>query len=443
MAGNIISWYWEFGDGFTSNEQNPEHTYFMPGSYKWKLTVTDDTGRTSTVTGTITVRDWGVDGSDLDVSVCNKCYRLGFSRRQGIGWSECTGSAWPFPEARVGILKIYDGTGYPRLLVLNWNDGRFYDITTKDGPSGSGLSRALLDGVLTDGSGGTAITPSVEFREDKAPSEEDTIRARKLYVYTRPYDEDYRGVSGYDSNGYPTGLTLQADVYVDGERQTAKATAESISLPKHRITYDKQVEGARILTKLTGNMAPFSIIGRKFAVVDVIREDDPDSMVTTEDTYQSEVALPYLWVGYYGGVLRDLTDGDVLSVSGATQASGVDGRNRAISFDGQVTVKSVALTSASILLWVKGEAGPVTLNLTINDETVSLSTHDIYGDWRFYYATGVTKTGDLKLAPSSDGIELIVDDLKIVNSATVSSGARSYYFSDVENNSGNVVLRKS
>lgn len=38
-TGNIMEWHWNFGDGVTSNEQNPIHLYSIPGSYTVTLTV--------------------------------------------------------------------------------------------------------------------------------------------------------------------------------------------------------------------------------------------------------------------------------------------------------------------------------------------------------------------------------------------------------------------
>jgi hypothetical protein len=38
-TGNINSWYWDFGDGFTSTEQNPSHQFNDPGTYNVCLTV--------------------------------------------------------------------------------------------------------------------------------------------------------------------------------------------------------------------------------------------------------------------------------------------------------------------------------------------------------------------------------------------------------------------
>lgn len=45
---NIVSHYWEFGDGTTSNETNPTHIYSEVGMYDVKLTVTDAEGETNT-----------------------------------------------------------------------------------------------------------------------------------------------------------------------------------------------------------------------------------------------------------------------------------------------------------------------------------------------------------------------------------------------------------
>jgi hypothetical protein len=39
-TGDISSWSWDFGDGATSTEQNPAHTYTDPGTYTVTLTVT-------------------------------------------------------------------------------------------------------------------------------------------------------------------------------------------------------------------------------------------------------------------------------------------------------------------------------------------------------------------------------------------------------------------
>lgn len=45
---SATAWKWNFGDGKTSNEQNPEHTYSYTGNYVVTLTVYNEWGKDST-----------------------------------------------------------------------------------------------------------------------------------------------------------------------------------------------------------------------------------------------------------------------------------------------------------------------------------------------------------------------------------------------------------
>jgi parallel beta-helix repeat protein len=56
----LASWEWDFGDGTTSDQQNPTHVYAREGSYTVKLTVTETDGESTDVetkAGCITVSD--------------------------------------------------------------------------------------------------------------------------------------------------------------------------------------------------------------------------------------------------------------------------------------------------------------------------------------------------------------------------------------------------
>jgi len=41
-AGSIVSWHWDFGDGTTSADANPDHTFTVAGTYRIMLAITDD-----------------------------------------------------------------------------------------------------------------------------------------------------------------------------------------------------------------------------------------------------------------------------------------------------------------------------------------------------------------------------------------------------------------
>jgi len=51
---NITNWEWEFGDGTTSPERNPVHTYAEAGEFSVTLTVTDAFGASDSVTQVVT-----------------------------------------------------------------------------------------------------------------------------------------------------------------------------------------------------------------------------------------------------------------------------------------------------------------------------------------------------------------------------------------------------
>ena len=53
--GTIVAWNWSFADGTTSTTRSPTHVYKAGGTYKVKLTVTDNRGATDPITHSITI----------------------------------------------------------------------------------------------------------------------------------------------------------------------------------------------------------------------------------------------------------------------------------------------------------------------------------------------------------------------------------------------------
>ncbi|MBO3096483.1 PKD domain-containing protein [Cellulomonas dongxiuzhuiae] len=53
--GTVASYAWDFGDGATSAQEAPTHTYVEPGTYTVRLTVTDDLGATGTTSSRVVV----------------------------------------------------------------------------------------------------------------------------------------------------------------------------------------------------------------------------------------------------------------------------------------------------------------------------------------------------------------------------------------------------
>jgi subtilisin family serine protease len=54
-TGNVTGWSWDFGDGQSSTERNPSHSYAANGSWLVRLTVSDDLGQSSSAQKTVQV----------------------------------------------------------------------------------------------------------------------------------------------------------------------------------------------------------------------------------------------------------------------------------------------------------------------------------------------------------------------------------------------------
>lgn len=101
---NIVSWNWDFGDGQTSTDQNPAHTYGDNGVYTVILTVTDDDGSTDTTTNTVTINNLVPTASIDSVEQPNLHFILPYhlltfkGSFTDPGWLDTHTSVWDFGD---------------------------------------------------------------------------------------------------------------------------------------------------------------------------------------------------------------------------------------------------------------------------------------------------------------------------------------------------------
>lgn len=76
--GTIVSWWWDFDDGYYSDLRNPIHIYYTTGIYNVSLTVTDDDGDTNTFTVEVVVTNPSEEVTDLieDIEAMNLYHGL-------------------------------------------------------------------------------------------------------------------------------------------------------------------------------------------------------------------------------------------------------------------------------------------------------------------------------------------------------------------------------
>jgi len=143
-TGTPTAWNWDFGDGNSSTQQNPNHT-FAGGTYTVTLTVTNSAGCTDTVTGFVTIIEGIIipnvftpngDGTNDEFYIANsglKEYSIEIFDRWGVKIFEstapeihwdgrttsgqlCTDGTYYFILKAVSNLKDYSTTGFITLI---------------------------------------------------------------------------------------------------------------------------------------------------------------------------------------------------------------------------------------------------------------------------------------------------------------------------------------
>jgi len=103
--GSIASWQWDFGDGNTSTQQHPSHTYANPGVYTVQLVVTSDSSCTDTIVQSVNVHSLPV-AAFVSNNVCLGQTTNFNSTSSTSTDGAITGWAWNFDEPSSGANNI-------------------------------------------------------------------------------------------------------------------------------------------------------------------------------------------------------------------------------------------------------------------------------------------------------------------------------------------------
>jgi gliding motility-associated-like protein len=77
--GGVTNWLWDFGDGTTSTQQHPAHSYTQPGRYTVKLRILDAAGCSDTITKADTIRVFRSPQAEFSLSDTASCAPLSVS----------------------------------------------------------------------------------------------------------------------------------------------------------------------------------------------------------------------------------------------------------------------------------------------------------------------------------------------------------------------------
>ena len=114
--GVITARYWDFGDGSTSNEQNPIHAYTAPETYAVSLTVTDENSNIDTYTEEIEVV---VPTADVQESPINLPNDFKLHGNYPNPFNASTTIEYDLKENREIRLSIFDVDGSEMEVIVN------------------------------------------------------------------------------------------------------------------------------------------------------------------------------------------------------------------------------------------------------------------------------------------------------------------------------------
>ncbi len=126
QAGGIVAWEWNFGDGTTSNDQNPTYDYGTTGDFTVTLKVTDNGGLTDTFEGNVNIMTVSneVNGAVPTEFAIAQNYPNPFNPSTNINYS--------LPEASKVSIVVYDMLGQRVAQLVNAEKSAGYHTVTFD-----------------------------------------------------------------------------------------------------------------------------------------------------------------------------------------------------------------------------------------------------------------------------------------------------------------------
>ncbi|MEU3270998.1 ThuA domain-containing protein [Saccharomonospora sp. NPDC006951] len=144
--GTDVTYSWDFGDGATSAEPNPVHTYETKGQYNVQLTVTDETGKAGVTNVTVTVGNTA-PSVDLAVPVHGGFFDFGDQVPFDVTVSDPEDGEIDCSEVVVQPALGHDSHAHP-LDPINACEGTFETIVD-DGHAGANIYYSV-DASYTD-----------------------------------------------------------------------------------------------------------------------------------------------------------------------------------------------------------------------------------------------------------------------------------------------------
>ena len=421
-------------------------------------------------------------GGKLIVAKTNKCYRYAVESDQGKNWSEFYGDGWIYPEANVNCVKIFTDMDQPLHIGLDALTGLFYRFATRNGPSGSGLSKVFKDKIGSEYAPGIDIPWQMGLKEHRGNQENYLIKFMEAHFFLRPQEESDKGGTGYDENGYLSSQEITVKAFKNGN---LAETAKTENIPyKGDVVFDKNIVDNRVQLELSGTASSLKIVGAR-AKYELLREAGaPDQRIMQEADYQFEMCDPILHLSRGDLTLNLGTGEEPASGSIFGMTTGPDNEDSSAmifsatselfydnydSLPGDFTIMfavSNILTTTEIIRFSDGSHLKLELQLGVysiewQDNSGGSYSEDLAWDGTGWVFIKVSREGGQIIFSENgaqissmmlDSVEPVEGDIEFrsgnakrifdirVYKNRITEGAFNYYYNDVINNNGNAFL---
>lgn len=347
----ITRWYWDFGDGEHSLEQNPYHVYKTPGLYTVTLTVTDSRGNTASYIRDQYVAVFCHNGfiHNLSNNLLRKSYNLALKEAQGGGWSENSGDGWVWPESPAAILNIVHLDKHFK-LVFDEKTGCAYTINLRPSEH-STIQEQFVDKYATPGiTSGYSIPCSIKLREQVGDSRVYKIKHEETFLDIRPNDVN---------SGHEDGQSFDVTLYADGEA-VGLETLTDINTSKEQL-FTKKYEGDTVQVELESDESGFVLSKVESTMRAQDRARYASTVASTENSYAVELSSPVAWLtrgsdndvstsGYlFDRVSKTIVAGDVDSGAIIVGPDGRDGSGCNVVDD--IEIGNSLIGTGTMLVW--------------------------------------------------------------------------------------------
>ncbi len=380
-CSGTATYAWTFGDGGTSTEPSPSHTYSTGGAYSWQLTVTADS-TTCTKSGTIAINASGIkavagtytgtlsNGQQFQMTVNSssqitqyKVYYSGFCGGTGNSTVNTTcsisngafscGSTFCAPFAFTTSLSgtFASNTSVSGALSMSWQPNQFSSCCSSSPTFTASLSPAPLS-ASASGDPTSGIVPlNVNFTAGASGG-------TPPYTYNWDFGDCATSTSQNPSHSYTAGVWAAALVVSDSVAGSATAIVPINATPA----------GASMFIV---SAPPMAGVGSPFSVTVTAK----DSFGNTVTTYAGEVAfssndssptLPPNYTFQPGDAgVHTFTDGVTLSSPGSRSVTVTDTSNASINGSATVAVGYPTTTSVTSTPNPTAQSATATLTATV------------------------------------------------------------------------------